>query len=350
MVNNNKKIYKFFKKHSGIKQRIEFFDVDFEKSWYLIFFKKPFQFSLVIVSETLQSVFGSLSPLILGLSLSQLNYQYLLLYVVVYFVLEIINRISLYYFATAFSSIQGSLLNACYTYFLTVDPIYHSTKSTGTIQSKIEATGRQLSFTIDILLFSLIDIVVGYFTVVVALGAFSNQLALIGIGSFLAISLASFYGHVVITKVFMPFWIIYRDKIRAIATENLFQNSFIRASFSTTEQISKTIKYEKIGFEARSIMVLSRSILTFVTRLLITGSVVWMVIVMIELISQNKIDSTLAIALLLTYMAGTRQITRVGQTVANFSEGVEDMNDLWDYIRTFGKQTYPVIDKDVYEK
>lgn len=97
-------------------------------------------------------------------------------------------------------------------------------------------------------------------------------------------------------------------------------------------------------------MVLSRSILTFVTRLLITGSVVWMVIVMIELISQNKIDSTLAIALLLTYMAGTRQITRVGQTVANFSEGVEDMNDLWDYIRTFGKQTYPVIDKDVYEK
>ncbi|NJS41992.1 hypothetical protein HC766_06975 [Candidatus Gracilibacteria bacterium] len=90
--------------------------------------------------------------------------------------------------------------------------------------------------------------------------------------------------------------------------------------------------------------------MTFVTRLLITGSVVWMVIVMIELISQNKIDSTLAIALLLTYMAGTRQITRVGQTVANFSEGVEDMNDLWDYIRTFGKQTYPVIDKDVYEK
>ncbi len=346
ILNKKDTIYKFLQEKSGIRNRIKFFEIDFKKPWWKIFLKQRFAFALVLVSESVQSIFDSLTLLILGLVVSQQNYIYLIIYTTIYLFLEILNRVSLYTYQNAFSSIQGSLNQQGFRFFLTVDPIHHSTKSTGVIQSKINSAGSQLTGMLDVFLFDILPISIGYFSIVVTLFSFSRLLGLVGVVFFILITMVSFVGNVTVSKVFTSFWIKKRERWNAIAIENLYQNNLIRSTFSTDKQTRKLETATKDGLEARTIAHFSRSLLIFCIRLLIISSIVIISAIIINMTQSGSIEVVTGTALLLTFVRGSGQIMRIGRVVTRFTEGVENMNDLWKFINNFGQQTFPVLDKD----
>jgi hypothetical protein len=123
--------YKFLHKLYSFDDKIKFFPIDLKKPWYNIFLLKRYTFVLVFFSEVFQSVFDALFPLIIGYSLSIGDFKILLIAIGVYLLTEIINRFALYYYNLALAQLHGSLMKVAQDFFLTVDPISHSTKSTG---------------------------------------------------------------------------------------------------------------------------------------------------------------------------------------------------------------------------
>ena len=222
---SDKKFFEFLKKTYGFGKQIKFFPVDFSKPWWVVFFRKPISTLVVILSEVIKSIYEALTPLILAYAISQKDYTVIIYFVIGYVILEILNRMALYVSALAIAQVQGSILMASYKFFLTVDPIYHSTKSSGAIQSKIQSAGREFFGITNTFLFTLLPILASYITVIFTLFRFSSNVGLVAGGSFIIISLLSVLSSSFLAKKIVPFWIEKREKWSAVVVENLTQNN-----------------------------------------------------------------------------------------------------------------------------
>lgn len=336
-------LYNLLRKIFRFDTRFRFYEVDFSKPWWTNFLKYPAAFGFVLISEVAQGVFSAFTPVFIGLIISQMNMDYLLWFFVGYIVLECINRISMYIYTTAFASVQGSIINSAYTYFLTVDPVFHSTKSSGTIQSKVQSAGREFSRMIDIFLFQLLPIFTSFGAVVIALLAISSDVGLIAMISFAVLLIVSIFGNRYISNSLVKISIMHRDKFVAITTENLFQNSIIRSSFATPEQIQLTNSKSIKALESRLIMNMGYSVITFITRMIYITTLITMIYLLLQKIRNGSIDAAIAIGILITYINSTQTINRIGNLVSSYTESSTNMNDLWEYIKNFGTQTYQVV-------
>jgi hypothetical protein len=340
------RIVNYAKNKLKIKEKFRFWQVDFSKPWWFNFFNRKFSFGFIFVSEILQSVFIALTPFIIGYAISQKNTSIFLAYGFGYILLEIVNRIAVNRFEIAKSETQGSIINSSYEFFLTVDPIYHSTKSSGAIQSKIQAAGREFTLMVGLLVYDLTGTVTSYLSVVVALSAFSAYLGVLSVGFFIIITAVSLFVNGFAAKIFSKAMIQNRDKWAAIANESLHQNGLIRSTFATIEQYQKLNDKSSKALESRTLSIWVHGLFTTITRLIYVLSIIIIGLLILNMINIGKVDSIIGVAMLLAYINGSKDILRFGRHVTAFIEGVENMNDLWKYINNFGKQTFPVLKTD----
>lgn len=343
----DKKLYQFLNKLYNFEGKIKFFEVDFSKSWWKVFWNKKWSVIFVFTSVVCRSIFGSLGTILLGYIIVNKNFELLFLILVVSLFLEIFKLVSGYIYQHVLSSVQSSVSISSYNFFLKVDPIYHSTKSTGQIQSKIQATWKEFSVMMDILVHQLVPNLISFATVVFILARFSGYLAWVGVISFILISLLTFFGNKLVAKKLTKIWIKKRDKYSAVTTENLYQNALIRSTFSVPEQVKKTLFLGGKAFVSRSVMSFSYNLIYFIIRLFFlisSGYISWYVLVMVL---NGQLDPVIATALVITYYSGSSSILNMGNLVASFVESSQNMNDLWEFIQNFGKQTYPVLKTDL---
>jgi hypothetical protein len=333
-----------------LDRHMKFWQVDFSKPWYHNFFYRKWSYVLILIGESSQAIFTSLTPLILGYGISNLNTSVFFLFVLGYIVLELFNRFAVNRYQIAQADVQGSVLNSSYSFFLTVDPIYHSTKSSGAIQSKIQAAGREFNFMVGLFIFDLTEMVIGYLAVLVALFAFSSKIAYVSLGFFLLISSISFFAYSIIAKIYTGSWIKRREKWSAVTIENLTQNALIRSTFGTIEQLNRTEHLSKEALESRTISIWIQGIFTTLVRIAYISSIAVIGTMILSLVQENTVSTITGVAMLLTYMGGSQQILKIGGKVTQFIESVEQMNDLWDFIRNFGTQSFPVLPNQIIKK
>lgn len=339
-------VFNWARKFYNPKPKIELLPVDFESPWWKMFFKKPVAFGVMIASKIVQSTFEAVTPLLIGYIIASGEYRNLIAYVLVLAVLKIANRIIFDNYHAAYASVQGSIGLAGFQFFLTTDPVFYSTKSTGTIQSKIKAGEANFSNMIHVFIHSVFDSFVSFTVVIITLLSFSWQIGLISLTSFILIASMSFYGNVFITKIFTKIFIKRRDKYSALSIENLYQNSLIRSTFTTAEQSQKTGTAIVDYLEVRTLMQQTRGLVGLIVRFLFMISIALIGLSIMNQIDSGQLDVTVGIALLLTYITGSGKVHKVGQDINSFIEGVVNLNDLWEYINNFGQQSFPVLEDE----
>lgn len=241
---------------------------------------------------------------------------------------------------------QGSVGFSSFNFFLTLDPIFHSTKSTGTIQSKVRAAEANFSNMMHVFLHSVFNSFINFVVVIITLLIFSIEIGLISLISFLVITTLSFYGNIFLAKVFTQLLIQRRDRYSAISIENLYQNNLIRSTFTTEEQSQKTRIAIVYYLEVRTLMQQVQGLMGLGIRFLFMLTIGAIGYIIMRQIETGQLDIAIGISLLLTYITGAGKIYKVGESINSFVEGVVNLNDLWDYIGKFGKQTYPVVSKE----
>lgn len=329
-----------------LQQNIKYTTVDFNRSWWRIFIPFRGQIAIILGVETISRVFRSLLPFLLGYAIAERSFTILWMIIGGLVFAELIIQIRDYVYKVTASSLHYSLQAAANEFFLTVDPEFHTTKSTGQIRSKISAGGRQFMMMLYDISFSLLGVLVSFVTVSVALFQFDWLLGLLTIGMFAVISCVSILGNIFASQNFVPFWIKKRDAWNTIETENLTQVFLIRSTFSTPEQLEKTHEVIHEGVSARSVMHLVYDVINNGVQLLYIGSIAVVAGFMLNLFQQGQVQEAIAISLVLTYVSASSQILQIGRFTMSVSESIEDLNDLWRFIQNFGKQTYPVLESD----
>jgi ABC-type multidrug transport system fused ATPase/permease subunit len=345
-MNLETKYYEFLTKLFKFETKIKIYPVDFAKPWYAVFWHEKVKFSIFVFFQIVNAFFDGVLPLLIGAAIETKLYSNLLWIMLVYLLIESNQRVLVYYWHVAIGNSQASILMAIQTYFLTVDPIKHSTKSSGQIISKVQsASGQAFMVLVGTILFDVLPTVVTYFAVALSMLYYDLKIGLVAIFFFVfitAISIFLRYFHSI--SVNKP-WIKARDKYVANQVENLTQNALIRSTFATPEQLNQSRQVINQTVAIRAVRMTGNSINTYIMRVLYTVSIIIIGYLIFELLQQNSISVILATTLMLTYFNGSRSILKIGDLVAQVTESNADLIDLYKFINNFGKQTFPVVEE-----
>jgi ABC-type bacteriocin/lantibiotic exporter with double-glycine peptidase domain len=326
-------------------QLAKLFEVDFQKPWWQVILNKSWLFGLLFFSEMIQVIFNSLTPLILGYAIANMEIKAIFVYIIGYALLEIFNRSVLKQSILYIVQTSQSVRSSAYKFFLTVDPLYHSTKSSGKIISKIDRAAKDFEDGLNQFI-SVFNVTIGFATVVITVGSFNFWLAIVGITSFVIILSFNYLAINLNLKAFYKKVIQSSDKVSAVSVENLHQNSLIRSSFATNEQYIKLKDTILKNVISRLNFMFSNQVSNTFVRLLYISTVSIMSLVLFNLIQSGQVNPTVGVTLIITYVNGSSQILKLGQTIQNLSEKYASITDLFKFIRNFGKQSYPVLEAD----
>ncbi|GAB4146645.1 MAG: hypothetical protein OHK0017_07420 [Patescibacteria group bacterium] len=341
----SKKYFPILDQISGLKKRMHLQQVNFIEPWWKIIWDNRNLLAISLLIESVAQVFIAAVPAVVGWAINSSNWI-ILLYLILFWVLVATSLIiSNYLNVIAAGQIIYSVHYQAVKFFLTVDPIFHSTRSSGQIIAKVNRGSEAYESFLDTIWFDLLKIVIRSSTVVVAMFSFSPVLGWVSLGMILFIGIISLVTKIILVQITAPAWLKADDKAKAVNLETLREVYLIRSAFASFEQDQRLIQKNQnlmstVGnsWFAHTFIDLSIRIL----YILSVGIVIWLTH---HLIQVGEITSVLGLSLILTYISGSSDILQVGRFTERLMDRWSRINDLFQFIRGFGKQTFPVINQ-----
>jgi ABC-type multidrug transport system fused ATPase/permease subunit len=344
--NLTKPIAEFFTRPQSIKLK----EVDFDKPWWQFLFQFKGVIVLGNISELFQASVQAVMPLIIAYAINNSVYSLVFTIFGLYTLSELLNRVVLTLLARVETSLDFSILNSGLRVLLKKDPKLHIFKSTGESLSKLNKGASAYRTVMWMLNDGLVSAVMGFITTFVASYIFSPWLALVVAMNFMLYNIISFYGSRWTADSYGEELIKNDDRFQGAYNESLMQVSFIRSLFATNEQISKTREYSRHAMHSFVNMSFSYGVLNTVRRTVGAVSVAVFIYVLITMVDNQVLEIATALALVTTYLTGYGRMAAFGNLLRDFIERVQRVNTLFDYIRDFGPQTYPVLEGDKVEE
>jgi ABC-type multidrug transport system fused ATPase/permease subunit len=231
-------------------------------------------------------------------------------------------------------------------FFLSVDPVAHTTRSSGKIIAKIVRASESLEDFIDIFTFEILRAVVRFATVVVIFFGYNLTLGIVSSVSFFFLMLFSIVNKLLVTESFEKYRIKDDDEMKAANLENLQSIQLIRSSFASIEQnIKLRTKHSRIMGTISNLWMGHITIDVFIRW----GHLVTMLILsytVFTLVDAGQITTTIAVALVITYITGSEDLVWIGRKAQRMIEAMTKIKDLYAFVNKFGKQTYPVLETE----
>lgn len=333
----------------GTDEKVKIHPVDFNQSWWKIILKFKWRMLTVIILELIFSSLNTLFPILVAWAIStgNVNNYFLILGLLVISLLYRYFREYIYGLSSA--SILASVNNSANQFFLAVDPNYHATRSSGQIISKVTRGVSSYESALDFIIYSLLYSLSGLASVIWALGYRSINLGIIAGLCLVSIIASSVIINIMVISRISKYRIDEEDKLKALTVENLQEVLLIRSTFATDIQVGKVENQSKsvVKHQINSWMI---STLFFqITSIIHISSLAIIGYFVFDLLKIGSIDTVTAVALLATYSGGATGLIYIGHQVGRFVQQIKNIQDLFEFIRGFGKQTYPVLLTDNHE-
>jgi ABC-type multidrug transport system fused ATPase/permease subunit len=319
--------------------------IDFDKPWWYIYWQKRLYLIPGLSMEFTYSVIRVIFPLVVSYSFEKKAYLVLIYFIFFRIILSFIAWWVYKGWVIFIENLPVSIRFSANKFFLTTDPIHHSTRNSGQIVSKIgraEEASRQLvtDFSWDLvnLLTSLLATVAGFYYIDFKIGTF---LAL----SLILLIVVSIIDNNFRSTIYQVKRIPVEDGLKSVELENLQQTSYIRSLFATQTQLekvtSKGLQLMNLNYSGwRSGGILWQTITTFYYLIGL-----FLVLFLINQVENNSLTPLTAIALLTTFLLGTSNVLQAGNLVQSLTRSIISIQDLFDFIKEYGKESYPVLDK-----
>jgi ABC-type bacteriocin/lantibiotic exporter with double-glycine peptidase domain len=186
--------------------------------------------------------------------------------------------------------------------------------------------------------------VIAITTGVVALFFVDIRLGIIGaVGMLLNLGIGT-YLRVFNNIVFRDYIIAAEDSSKSITVESLAQVNYIRSTFSTLDQINQSSKTNSktvsIWTELWSTSMVCDMILFFI-------QVIFALIIAFylgDLVNNHGLSIVTGLAGIATYFTGTSRVIIFGSKIKRLIEAEYNIRDLFNFIRSFGNQSFPVVE------
>lgn len=344
-LRTKEKIYNLVDKTANFKDKIKILPVDFQKPWWTIILGQKKTLFLIISIQITWSIFNSVFPIILGYAVLKLDANLFLEFMGLRFV--IIWLYNYVYIHDTVLQIQtsGSVEYQANQYFLTVDPICHTTKSSGQITSKISRGSLAFEAVLSVV-FDILGIFTSLTTIAITMLSFDLRLGLIATFFLILITTFNITAQAYRMTIFQPKRIKAEDTFKAISLETLLQVPFIRATFASNEQSQKLQKTLHNSMVKTGNSWQGGTYVGFITRFLHILSIFCIGTLVLTQAKAGIFEPIFALSIILAYLNSTQQILTTGNRVKRLTDALTNINDLFDFIRCFGTQTFPVLESE----
>jgi ABC-type multidrug transport system fused ATPase/permease subunit len=335
--------FKFWMHFITFKNKAHLLSVDFHQPWWKIITDQKIYFFAILIAEAIDNAFYTLIPLFIGFLIASQKLYYFFIFMAAWGVTICIEFFALYLSAILQRQSIHSLLYYAHRFFLTVDPIYHATRSSGKIIGKIERGVNAYEDLLDVITFDLLPTVIGIITVTLSFLKFDIFLGILAFSMIMIIGAINIFLQLLSTQAFEPQVITASDKLASINIENLAQINYIRSCFASNETDTLLKNTNLYMMYVGGTSWVAFSALTLFTRLSYLISILVLGTYLIHLIQQQQVSIVMGTALLMTYITGSYEIMRLGKKIKKFLKCTTRINDLFNFIRSFGKQSFPVL-------
>ncbi len=340
------KYYIFWLRFINLKKRVSILPIDFQKSWLSIIWSQKRFLLVSLLCECVINAFYTLYPLVLGTIIESLQFHRFIYFVISWFGIICLEFISSYFSGRVeIQSINSVQYNA-FRYFLTVDPLFHTMKSSGKLFAKIERGARAYEDFVDIVLWDILPILVSVTAVVSSF--LMTDLVLGGMAILLLLIIAGInvFLNLFTSATFEQRLIDADDFVKVVSVEGMSQVPLIRSSFATDEMVDRAHKAnsEMMYKEGTAWIAFSASVTISKIAYLISIGILGGII--LSLISKGTLSALVGTTLLFTYTNGTYEIIQIGRRLRKFMKATTRIKDLYAFARVFGKQSFPVLPGD----
>ena len=337
------KYYLFWLKFVNLKKRVSILPIDFQKSWLTIILSQKKYLAVSLICECIINAFYTLYPLVLGTIVESQQFYHFTYFVLAWFGVICLEFISNYFSGRVeIQSINSVQYNA-FKFFLTVDPLFHTMKSSGKLFAKIERGARSYEDFLDIVLWDILPIIVSVTTVVVTF--LLTDLRLGGMAILLLIIIAgiNIFLNLFTSATFEQRLIDADDFVKVVSVEGLTQVPLIRSSFASDEMLDRAYKAnnEMMYKEGTAWVAFSASVT--ISKIAYLMSIATLGGIILSLISKGMLSTLVGTTLLFTYTNGTYEIIQIGRRLRKLMKATTRIKDLYAFARVFGKQTFPVL-------
>lgn len=341
------KYYPILEKFFGIHKNPEILDIDFQKPWWNIIWRQKSKYLITLFFETFLYVFLTLIPLIIVRIIDSKQLNYLFLFAALWLLVNILPGFYIRLYVRMCQTCVQSVYYNSVKFFLTVDPVFHSTRSSGQIIAKVNRGSDTYAEFLDIFTFDIVAKFISLATALVAVYNLDWVLGLIAIACVSTLVIISGIGRYFANIITTRERILRDDRRKEVVVESLSANNYIRSSFATPEQAQKAFKVGRKMYGADATESMTNITSDIVARCLYILSFSIISFVIFNKINFDGLSPTIAIAVLLTYYAGSRDVWNIGRTIQKLTDKMTQIQDLYVFIRGFGKQTFPVLENDV---
>ncbi|HBR70566.1 TPA: hypothetical protein DIC20_03385 [Candidatus Dependentiae bacterium] len=322
--------------------------INFDEPWWKLLANQKTRLLLIIIPQLIRRVFGTLTPIFLSKIFETLRFDYLLYFTIIWGVLLIFDYFSDFSFAQLFLSMQ-SIQYYANQLLIKIDPIFHSTRATGKIIAKIDRAQDSYQQIIEIGIHDLLFMLAGTITALIAVIQANINLGLIATGLVILLLAFGIYSYILNNQAFIAKTIEAEDRVKNVGIENLAQITLIRSTFAGNEAnrrlrqvTNKSIFVERAAWCSFYLMNTIMRILYLIILFIVCA-------IMLKDATQGSITTISAIGLIITFFRGTYDITKVGRRVYWFVTHIDRIKDLFAFLQSFGKQTFPVLGEHRFE-
>ena len=335
----------FLLKLLNYEAKMQINPVDFAKPWYQPILNRKWRLGGLILIVLLGVAYQYLTPIIIAFGIEKASFWLLFWLLFVPRVVYLLTlKIALDYNAPIFQlQTWQSVAYQANKFFLTVDPLWHTTRESGKVISKVNRSTLAYEKILVVLLFRVVPLVTGFIVASLTLLLTNLWLGLTASLFILAITILVAVLSLVSEKAFRKEIIRLEDDVAQVTVENLQQTTFIRSLFMTDRQLwlhrqkaKKCIAMEGSSWFSYNINFIIIELLYSLSTLVIG----WQIL---HLINTGTLGMAVGISLMSTYILSTMKIFEVGEMVIDFTKARSEIIDLHTFIRQFGKQTFPVV-------
>ena len=338
--------YAFWTNFANLKEKAHILPLNFLEPWTRLISRQKVYLIIALSCEIVIQTFYTIYPFLIGIILEKQTYSYFLYLIGTWLCIIFLEYISMYFSLLLETQCINSVQYNAFEFFLTADPIFHTMKASGKLFAKIERCARAYEDFLDIILWDILPVIIGMTTVIVTFLITDLKLGIVALILLTIIALINISLNLFTNATFEHRIIDADDTVKALSVESLTQVPLIRSSFATNEiaELARVRNRQMMHKQGTAWLAFAASVaisrFAYLISILVLGSLIF------SLISSSYLSVLAGTTLLLTYINGTYEIIQIGRRLRKLLQATTRINDLFNFIRKFGKQTFPVLSQE----
>lgn len=332
----------FLSKKSLFKS-LKLLPINFDQPWWQLLTMQKELIALIIAISISTQIFWTLSPLFLAwvyTSGSALACGGLL---VAWLLVDCLDVYAKQLDIALQVRCIDSIYQGAHHYLLTVDPRYHVHRSSGTILGKIDRGARGYEEILENAMHDFLRLIVALITMNITLYNYSKALAISISIVFIGMFFAGYHIAQYTTRKREQGFIKTDDAFRSAAVENMLQIHQIRASFASDYMSQKLTQKITDNMYVGIDLWFTYQLTKFALMVIYLSALFSVICVMAWQTAHGLISVASAVGLTVAYINSTKKIVDVMKPFRHFMRGWTSVHDLFEFIHTFGKETFPVL-------